>query len=549
MAISLRERPPLRHSLRITTPSGSRFRWALDERKAANVPSDLTYSDIAPGGYENLSVTLPRKPGIEYGDLERLSTVEVFCGLQKVGEYRLESAPRTSGDQMSVSPQAVGWQAHLADNMNAAEVYVDKDLSHWGGMNSASRAALLAAGYTSIEDGGSNLTTSGTPALVLQLQFSDTSKPLASAEYNAGLAYIGSVYFAGTITGYTPPIGSIALQLILESVPNDGAELSGDLEATTMATTVSATGTTRRSARIVWGWVAAATAANLEYNAYLRPVVFGTHGLTKQGTAPDQGLYASDVVANAISRWAPLLNYSTGSSGSIKPTSFVIPHLEFREATTAAEIVKQTVRFHQRNWGIWDDKTFYFNDWGDGARYWRARVGPSGLEETGPQVERLWNGVMVRYQDVDGTTLLVGPTGSGANTESSSLLDTDPENPANKLGIRRWTMLDMGMVSTAAAATEVGRRFLEEAKLLDTSGKATITGHCMDDKGILRPYSQIRSGDYISFVDAADSSPRRIIKVQRKLSDHTAELDLDSPPEGMDSLLERLQVVLVPLGV
>lgn len=546
-ALAVRERPPLRHTIRITTPSGSRHRWALDERKAENVPANVEWSDIVPGGYEEFSATLPRKPGRDYADLERLSDVEIFCGLEKVGEYRLEAAPRSSGEEMSISPEAVGWQAHLQDNKTAAEIYVDRDLSHWGAMNSTSRASLLAT-YTNITDASTELTTSGTPAMNFQAQFSDTSRPMASAEYNAGLAYIGSIYLGATISGYTPT-SSMIVQIVLETAVNDTADASGDLEAATISSTYSATTSTRRGARILFAWNAAATAANLEFNMYARPVVYGTHGLTKRGSGADDGYYASDVVANAISRWAPLLNFTTGADGSIKPSAFIIPQLEFRDPTTVAEIVKAANRFHLRDWAVWNDRTFYYADRGDGARYWRARVAPSGLEETGPQVDRLWNGVLVRYRDVDGSEKTVGPTGSGAGTESASLLDTDPLNPANQLGIRRWTMLDMGIVSTAAGATEVGRRFLEESKALDSSGKATITGHVQDDKGIWHPYSHIRSGDYISFLGASDPSPRRIVKSTKSLSSHTCSLDLDAPPQGMDALLERLGVGLVQFGL
>ena len=55
----------------------------------------------------------------------------------------------------------------------------------------------------------------------------------------------------------------------------------------------------------------------------------------------------------------------------------------------------------------------------------------------------------------------------------------------------------MGAVSTLAGATEVGRRFLVEARQFDASGQAQIVGHIEDDRGVIRPAWQIRPGDTI----------------------------------------------------
>jgi hypothetical protein len=127
-------------------------------------------------------------------------------------------------------------------------------------------------------------------------------------------------------------------------------------------------------------------------------------------------------------------------------------------------------------------------------------------------------------------------------------VDSDTENPANQLGIKRWTKLQMG-TSTAAGATEVGRRFLEETKALDSSGRARIVGHCQDSHGVTHPCWRIRAGDTISFVDAGDSSARRVVSASYDHASRSCSVDLDAPPDSLSALLERLDVVLVPLGV
>jgi hypothetical protein len=199
------------------------------------------------------------------------------------------------------------------------------------------------------------------------------------------------------------------------------------------------------------------------------------------------------------------------------------------------------------DWAVWENKTFYWADRGTFGRNWRARVAPAQLQETGPQIDRLWESVIVQYQDVDGSTRTVGPPGSGADTEDASLKDTDPENPANELGITRRSRLSMG-TGTAAAAVQVGARFLAEQKLLDSSGQATIVGHVEDDHGVTHPAWQVRAGDTITFVDAADTSARRIVRASYDDPSRTCQVDLDAPPDAMAALLQRLGVVLVPLG-
>lgn len=156
--------------------------------------------------------------------------------------------------------------------------------------------------------------------------------------------------------------------------------------------------------------------------------------------------------------------------------------------------------------------------------------------------------MVVHFNDVSGQSLSVGPVGSGADHETDALLDPDPENPANKLRIRRWGRLDMQVVGTTASATQVGRIFLNQVKLLDTSGSATIHGWIEDENGVVHPYHAVRSGDTIAFVNASDPSPRRIVRTTKNDETKTCEVDLDAPPEGMDALLARLGASLAPLG-
>ena len=571
---SVRELPPLRHHLDAIAPNGRHYRWGKDEPNPENVPGGLRWGSTMPGGYETCDCVLPRKPGVDYADLERLSTLRVIgVGGKVVGEYRLERSPQTSGDQMAVSPSAVGWQAHLGDNKNVNIIYIDREHGGWVSANSQRRLAQLN-GATDPIDSRTTQAEDGLPSLILGTQGAWTRRFNCEAYYHmpsgdavsrikfdytaAASVNIGDGNWVGDIFTVTGDGHSAFSQLS----PADWlAAASGSVDANASAVALAS----RRAAMVrVFYATGPAGSDNIQYDVFLRhPRVFGNHDLTPRGASSQtEGFYASDMIADALRKWAPMLKVAPvpppPSPGQphqppftewIQQTSFVIPQAAFRD-TTLTEIVNQLTRYGLEDWAVWNDKIFYLSPRNGSplVRKWRARIGPAKLEATGKQVDRLWESIIVQFNDVDGTAKTVGPPGSGAEVESAYLKDSDPDNPANKLGIIRRDKLVMG-ASTINGAIEVGRRFLEEQKLIDRSGRATLVGHVEDNHGVLFPFSEVQAGDIITFVDAADASYRRIVKADHDDAAKSVSVDLDAPPEGLQAVLERLAVVLVPLGL
>lgn len=558
MTLSIREKPPLRLTYEAQTPGGRVYRWASDASDPRDKPSGATFSSTMPGGHAEFSVTLPRKAGDADADLERLTTIQAKgVGGAIASEARLERAPRVTGDQMSVSPSAVGWQAHLGDDKSASIVGVDRDLGRWAGPSRAAQIAEIGAGYSAQSPQVRPNKTSGLPVLTTEQQgaWASTSKLDIEAWYDAGESNrIGRVRASWT-RGANVALPDANWDWHAACYAGDDysgpAGTTSNLRATGPGTIDLTPSAAARFAVFLLSYATGpAGSDNVLYGIDWTNVrVFGDHQITIRGdTAAAEGLYASDIVAYVVRRWAPLLNFSEGVGGTIQPSTFVIPQFTYPDATNAGELVRQATRFGLQDWAVWDNKTLYWHERGTRGRSWRARSGPTKLEETGPQIDRLWESVIVQYRDVDGSTRTVGPPGSGAGTEDASLKDLDPDNPANRLGMVRRDMLQAGTL-TASGAVELGRRFLAAQKLLDSSGRATITGHVLDDHGILHPYWRIRAGDTISFTDAADTSPRRIVSANHATDSYSCTVDLDSPPDGMDALLERLGVALVPLGV
>ena len=377
---------------------------------------------------------------------------------------------------------------------------------------------------------------------------------LIDSTYDAGEIGIGTIYWSRTSdsnlasqpdANFIFTVGSSTDGAAFATTSGDQHTGAGDSD---LAASVSIASATDRYGLMRWQYSGASAGTLSTTNAQFwsaveQLIVVGRHGLTLRNAYPGTGVWASDVIGHAVNTYAPRLQI-TGDS--IEATGFAIPQLAFTDPTTAAEIIAAANRFEVNDWAVWDGPggrpTFYYYARGSRGRRWRTRIRPSQLAEHGGDVQRIWNGVIVRYNDVDGTSLSVGPTGSGANTESTDCEDQDPQNPANAAGIRKWDLLDMGGVSTAAGAQEVGRRFLLAANQLDTSGQAQLVGHVEDEYGFTWPASHVRAGDYIMAADAANPSYRRIVKASYDHDSRTTSVDLDAPPDALATLLERLQV-------
>lgn len=564
-AITVRELPPLRLGINVQTPTGANTRWGWDDPNPIFAPSSMTFSSTMPGGFERLSLTLERESRLSYADTVRLFENITVSGLggTTAWEGRVEKTPDTGGFQQGETVEAVGWQAHLEDNKAVREIYVDRELSKWEAASIARKIALNKAGID--EEDASVGTSSGTtgttqPAVINQIVGAWERARESDAWYNAFGIPIGLLKYAWKLTeagkiGTSPWTDTNWVWSAILSTDEIATsyEPAGSLraEGPTGSGTVTATALRTFAATILYYGAPAGT-DGITYPLYW-PVlaVYGTHGLPLYGgltleEAP--GVHAADVVAHAVQTWAPKLAFTqAGPEATIQPSSVVIPQLVFTTPTTVSEIIKQATRFELQDWAVWENRTFYMNERSSRGNSWRARVGPAQLQQAGPQAARLWNGVVVAYTDVTGIARTVGPAGSRTEREFASLEDPNPENPLNQEGVKKWALLQMG-TSTPAGAEKVGAIFLREQKKLETSGQATLVGHVEDTAGTLWPAWKVRAGDNISFVDAADSSPRRVVSASYDDSSKTCQVQLDQPPDTLQAILERLSASIQPFG-
>ena len=163
------------------------------------------------------------------------------------------------------------------------------------------------------------------------------------------------------------------------------------------------------------------------------------------------------------------------------------------------------------------------------------------LTDAGTQGDDLYTRAIVSYSDFGGRSLKAGYPGSGADTESSKLVDTK-NNVLAQRGRQRTLQLSLTAPSTAARATQVGQVALEEKARMNLRGEATLTGQAQDSNGVWRPVSQIQAGDRIIFADRSWIT-RRIVDLTYSEATDTCSISLDSTPARLDAILERMGVI------
>ena len=539
----VRETAPA-HQLTAVSPSGLRTRWAGDELDPSRVPSGLSWSTSIPGGADTLRCVLPRDPERAYPDLDLLSELQVVRDGGRTMRFRLEEVPRVSGDQMAVEPAAKGYRAVFEDQADVRVLFVDADISHWGNMSRARRITLITGSTSPFDPVATSDNASGIPCVLLE----HTGSWLSTATPNGEANYQHDIPIAkitGTLQWQLAGGGGTwdAYVGVADDDIHTNREQTSDFltGANSGTSTVSFTPTTARKVglfRFYWNTASAGTGLdNAVFAAALRnPRVFGNHGLT----ATSDSFYTGQMLEWLVTDRTAL------DIGTVDDGTFLNPHAAFLDPTTTLSIIENLTRYEPLyDWYVYDD--FNFRRRGTYGRRWRTRVAASGLRSTGQTLDRLFNQIAVRVQDPFYGEQIVGPVGSGYSNTSADLSDSDPDNPANQVGIGRRALLDIGE-GTIAGAIEVGRRFLEESKRLDNSGQCTLTGYVEDEAGTYWPVDEVRAGDEISFSDSADTSWRHIAATDYNADSQTNSLSIDAPPQTMDGLLARLQAVLIPLG-
>jgi hypothetical protein len=270
--------------------------------------------------------------------------------------------------------------------------------------------------------------------------------------------------------------------------------------------------------------------------------VYGNHGLTTVAIdgEPD-GVTASDVIRYLAANYAPMLDTS-----GVQDTTTPIPHLAFTDRTDLYEAFGRVNAFHLWDLAVWENRVLHYGPVDMTDYDWQIRLDDPGVtvDLQGDSVESMANGIVVQYTDV--TT---GELTEVTPDDDDRLLDSDPENPANKHGLTIWTEVPLSWPTTEAAAIEQGRALLAEFTSPRAPGTITVRGHVRDRQGNWCQAWKIRPGDTIAITNHPNDRPRLINEVSYSHDTHTMTLTVEGQPRRMDAVFARHEAALAANGL
>lgn len=538
-------RPPLGLSVIAKDAAGNETIWWSGDRFPYNRPQGLTFATRRGEGFSEASCTLARDIRGEYVDLSLLGDV-TFVGDEGSIAYegRLQSTPRTfdSAQGHSISPAWVGWMTHAQDR-TFSEVYVDRDLSKWGPASVQRRINLVgSASITPMDSTVLPDVTTGAPSLAEEIQaatYAAVGKPTVEGWYDAGPGLlIGSIYYAWKINSLVGSADTNYFWNMIASSDDIATAIddSGNLRAAGPGTgTLTTTGGNKRFAlaRILYN---AAVTFNANPGIYWTCLaVYGTHGLTKQGTASAtdaQGFYLSDILTDICQRFCPKL-----SVDGVAQNSTLISHWTAANMTPF-DAFQDLNKYALWNLAVWEGKTLNFEQ-ADLTDYdWEVRLSDPGTSTSlqGDDAADLRNGVVVVYDDVQ-----LGISNTLTPDDYDELRDDSPTNPANVAGIDKWgPPYELSVPCTQEMALQFGQMVLADSNQAKEAGTVTVQGHIRDRAGHWRPAWQVRAGDTVAITDFPNARPRLIVETSYSHDDHTLNISVDSSFHALDAIIDRL---------
>lgn len=564
---------PYRLSMTVQAANGQTWKWGPDSPDGRDVPQDIETTTSLPGGHGTCTSSLFRDIRIDYPDNNVLDTVRLYGpgsreatdGRKSVFEGFMSSFPRQHGAQFSIEPGAVGFSAALGFFPGFQRNYVNRDVGSWGDAplwrrrEIATSLAPQAGVPITTRNGGVTWDPISGQALAIndQTQLWYQSPPGTKV---VKLGYKGSR--TGTWTNFEAPT-----LYATDSLDTVGAF---DSQAITLDDTLrTATLATARAALMLRTFASAGVTPGSGMQQLLSALaVYGTTLTTRALSGEPDGLYNCDIVADILAQTVPgVLNWTTGTGGSIEPNSTIVPHLVFTGPGTAQDALAKAsgfgiTPFLLPEWGVYDDRTFFWRSPDSSRLCWKARY-DSGikLRYDGETADDVVNGVLVTFSDPAGVTRVVGPpaqywpTGVAlADATDASLVDADPANPINahadSTGGVKWATLNLSQPCTTAGAIALGSMFLAIQSQPQRRGQIEINGlvgHPTITQG--QPVYKMRAGDWLQLTDSETPElRRRIIGTRYSHSTRSITCDLDNRPFTLDALLEVLQADLVGIG-
>jgi len=508
----------------------------------------LSFKTRQGDGFADAAVTLSRRIDQDYVDLGLLREVTVTGTDGSVAyEGRVAGMPRSMSTSHEMTVNMAGWMAHAKDRKITA-IYVDRGLGRWGGPS-----VQRQINVTGLLRGGPSVSvvpdaTSGAPSLQTGMVSAWATSSNSEAWYDAAGIDIGSVYYAYKVTPTLLATDTNWSWYAITTTTDVATafDASANLRAASGTGTITASVAGRKFGLLQLNYAAASGTGNGEaYSVYWTCLaVYGTHGLTKRGTATatdPQGFYSSDVIRHLIATYCPKLN-----AAGVQDTSYVQTQIAFLDRTFPYDAFLSVNRPHRWLLSCYDNRTVYYRPTDLTDYDWEVRLSDYGTQVSlqGDDTVNLANGIAVNYTDV--TT---GQHKSVTPTDDTSLADTSASNPANIAGYTLWTELDISAPITRDMAIQMGRAALADFNAPKAPGTITVKGHIRDRAGHWQPVWKVRADDTITITDHPNDRPRLIVETDYDADSKTITIGVDATLPRVDAVFDRINGALGAAGI
>lgn len=372
----------------------------------------LSWSSVNPGGDEIASFTFKQQWSRDNREIAKGSLLRIEDGLERLFTGRIEEQGPGGDQTEEVTVTAYGLGAKLKDN-TMSMVYADGDLGQWGDASRALRINTLAAGFKTAE--GATVESdqaNGLPGLTLSVDPGQVN-PFRRSVYDAGNGNTIRGYYVNmtsdSLSTYTGAIGVMSDDIATVY------EFSADLLTGTDSGYAGIINyVTARRYGVINFFLLGTVGTDTQMMTIRQFRVYGDHGLTKRGSAPE-GFYDSDIVGHVIA------DVDGVTAGTIDTGSFVIQQAAYKDPVEHEAIIADVAKYEDRDWGTFgDDNLFSPSDEGifnytlkDGAtRHWSIRRAETAGLDLHTETSTLFDTVIVKYQDAAGTALTVTKTAS-----------------------------------------------------------------------------------------------------------------------------------------
>lgn len=265
---------------------------------------------------------------------------------------------------------------------------------------------------------------------------------------------------------------------------------------------------------------------------------------TPTGTSVNEPVYGHEIISDIISK-SPI---SQNFSNIEVDTSYSVPEFSFPVSDTCRNALDAITAYYNRYWAVWENKILTWKTWSAAsAADWVVSRDSGAQVDIDPSITNAARVIIAQYTDAAGVA------------QETTITDTRADNVYALAGASKTAIVNLGITTTAAAATQVGAVYFPDHSYEVVGGTITLPAQarCFSQKyGTMLPAYKIRAGESVRLRDGNsvrsifDSSSWnrstlfRITATDLDWDNQSMQLTLDNSQASLDQITSRIQTNL-----